>query len=330
MAKQKKLRVLIAELTADVASEKLGEKGIQVDVKYGLSRKDLLEIIPKYHGIIIRSETLIDQEFLKKSEKLVIVGRAGSGFDNIDLEEAAKAGVIVANTPESNIVSAAEHTMGLLIASARNVAWADSYIKSGKWGRKQFKGTELYQKTLGIIGLGRIGSLVARRAKAFDMDLIAYDPYIKPERFKEFKTEQITDFDEILKRSDFITIHTPRTKETIDMVNDDNLELLKEGVRLVNVARGGLFNEDTLVKGLKEGKIASVAIDVWMNEPQADHELYKFNTAVGTPHLGASTFEAQDRVGLEVANRVIAALEEKPVPNMLNGSKDFKKKEIRF
>jgi D-3-phosphoglycerate dehydrogenase len=289
-----------------------------VDVKYQMSREEILAIIGDYQGIIVRSETLIDKDLLDAAKNLRIVGRAGSGLDNIDVPYATQKGVIVCNTPDSNVISAAEHTLGLLLASSRNIPWADRFIKSGKWGRKQFEGSELYGKTLGIIGLGRIGGLVSQRARGFAMRVIAYDPYIPDSRFTNLNVEKRKTLEELLRESDFISIHTPRTKETMNMIGDDQIALMKPGARLVNCARGGLFNEDALWRGLNEGHIGSIGIDTWVNEPQKSHPLYEFDTVVGTPHLGASTFEASKRVGEEVVAEVIAGLRGQIVKNAVN------------
>ena len=309
-------KVLVAELLEDDAIARLSED-CEADVRYRLSRENLLAIIPQYHGIVVRSETIIDKELLDAAVSMRIVGRAGSGLDNIDVSYATQKGVIVCNTPESNVVSAAEHTIGLLLASSRNIPWADCMIKSGKWDRRSLEGSELYAKTLGIIGLGRIGGLVSQRARGFNMRVIAYDPYIADSRFEKLGVEKKT-FQELLRESDFITIHTPRTKETLNMVSDDQIALMKPGVRLVNAARGGLYDEDALQRGLSRGRIASVAIDTWVEEPQTSHPLYEFNTVVGTPHLGASTFEASRRVGEEVVAEVVAGLRGDIVKNAVN------------
>jgi D-3-phosphoglycerate dehydrogenase len=294
------------------------EASVQVDVKYGLDHERLLEVAPAYHGIIVRSETQINKGFLDAATNLRIVGRAGSGLDNIDVPYATQKGVIVCNTPESNIISAAEHTLGLLLASARNIPWADRFIKSGKWGRKQFEGSELYNKTLGIIGLGRIGSLVSQRARGFSMRVIAYDPYIPYSRFSNLNVERREKLEDLLAEADYITIHTPRTKETLNMISDEQIAQMRPGVRLVNVARGGLYNEEALYRGMKSGHIASLGVDTWVHEPQESHPLYEFNTMVGTPHLGASTYEASVRVGEEVIAEVIAGLRGQIVKNAIN------------
>jgi D-3-phosphoglycerate dehydrogenase len=309
-------KVLVAELMEDDAIARLSEE-CDVDVKYRLGREELLSIIPEYNGIIVRSETIIDKAFLDAAINMRVVGRAGSGLDNIDVPYATQKGVIVCNTPESNVMSAAEHTMGLMLASSRNIPWADGMIKSGKWDRKSLEGNELYGKTLGIIGLGRIGGLVSQRARGFNMRVIAYDPYIPDSRFEKLNVEKAT-FEQLLRESDYISIHTPRTKETLNMIGDEQIGLMKPGIRLVNAARGGLYNEDALYRGLSTGHIASVAIDTWVEEPQTTHPLYDFNTVVGTPHLGASTFEASTRVGEEVVAEVIAGLRGDIVKNAVN------------
>jgi D-3-phosphoglycerate dehydrogenase len=311
------VKVLVAELMDKECIAAL-EAVCEVDVKYKLPREELLAIAPQYHGIVVRSETIIDKEFLDAAVNMRIVGRAGSGLDNISVPEATKKGVIVCNTPESNVVSAAEHTMGLMLASSRNIPWADRFIKSGKWGRAQFEGSELYGKTLGIIGLGRIGGLVSQRAHGFAMKVISYDPYIPDTRFANLNVEKRATLEELLRESDFITIHTPRTKETMNMIDDPQIAMMKPGVRLVNVARGGLYNENALVRALESGHVASVGIDTWNNEPQSEHPLYRFDNMVGTPHLGASTFEASQRVGREVVAEVIAGLRGEIVKNAVN------------
>ena len=314
----KKFKILISELMDEDAIAVLKEN-CQVDVKYKLPREELLAIIPDYHAIIIRSETIVDKEFLDTAVNMKIVGRGGSGLDNVDIGYATKKGVIVANTPESNIVSAAEHTMALMLSSARNVVWADRFIKTGSWDRKRFSGSELLDKVIGIIGLGRIGGLVAERLAGFaPKKLIAYDPYIADSRFDKYGAEKKTSLETFFKEADIITIHTPRTKETINIISDKEIAMMKDGVRLVNVARGGLFNEEALVRGLESGKLASVALDVWNNEPQAAHDIYQFDKMVGTPHLGASTHEAALRVGMEVASEVLAGLKGEMVKNAVN------------
>jgi len=310
-------KVLVAESVAKEAIEKLKEN-FDVDVCLGMPREELLSVIKDYEGIVVRSETMIDTELMSVAPKLKMVGRAGNGTDNIDVPEATKRGIIVANTPESNTMSAAEHTIALMLTQSRKIPQANSYLREGKWERSIFKGSELYQKTLGIVGLGRIGSLVAQRMKAFGMNVIAYDPYISEDRFKRFHVEQKEKLEDLIMESDFITVHTPKTKETYHMINDSHLSIMKDGVRLTNVARGGIIQESAILEGIKSGKIASAGIDVHEIEPRYENPLYDCENVIVTPHLGASTAEAQLNVGMTVVNQVIAGLNGEIVPNALN------------
>ncbi len=308
-----------------IVTERIDEEGIkllreelEVDVEFDLSREELLAKIKEYDAIVVRSNTKIDEELLGQGKKLKVVGRAGNGIDNIDVQSATKRGIIVANTPESNTMSACELTIGLLLTQSRNISQANNYIKSGKWRRNPFKGVEVYNKTLGIIGLGRIGSLVATRMAAFGMQVIAYDPYIPEERFERFNAIKKETLRELLEEADFITVHTPKTKETLGMIGEKELKLMKEGVRLVNAARGGIISEKALLKGLQEGKIASAALDVHEVEPSFDNPLFELDNVIVTPHLGASTIEAQQNVGTTIAKQVINALKGEIVPNAVN------------
>ncbi|GAB6150131.1 3-phosphoglycerate dehydrogenase [Clostridium novyi A str. BKT29909] len=310
-------RVLIAE-SIDEAGVKLLQKEMDVDLLIGIKREDLLEKIHEYDGLIIRSDNKVDKELMEKAPNLKIVGRAGNGVDNIDIEEATKRGIIVANTPDSNTISACEIAIAHMLAGARNFTYADSYLKSGKWERDLFMGSQLYGKTLGIIGLGRIGALVATRMKAFGMNIIAYDPYIADERFKRYGVDKKETLDELVQEADIITIHTPRTKETIGIIGDREIELMKDGVRLVNAARGKLMDEDALYRGLKSGKIKSVGLDVHAVEPRHESPLYEFPNVTVTPHIGATTFEAQQNVGLTIAQQVINGIKGEIVPNAVN------------
>jgi len=255
---------------------------------------------------------------MQKAGKLKIIGRAGNGIDNIDIEEATRKGVLVANTPESNTMSAAELAVGLLLAQSRNIPQATAHLKNGKWDRNLFKGTEVFGKTLGIIGLGRIGSLVAMRMRAFGMKIVAYDPYISDERFEKFYAEKKEKLEDLLKMCDFITVHTPKTDETIGMIGEKEIGLMKKGVRLVNDARGGIINEKALYKALKEGRVRSAGIDVFENEPSLENPLFELDNIVVTPHLGASTYEAQQNVGETIASQVIDGLRGEVVSNAVN------------
>jgi D-3-phosphoglycerate dehydrogenase len=314
---EEKKKVIITE-RIDEEGIALLKKELEVDVCFQITREELLARIHDYDAIIVRSATKIDEELISLAKKLKVVGRAGNGTDNIDIQEATKRGIIVANTPESNTMSAAELTIGLLLAQARNIPQANAHIKSGNWDRNKFKGVEVYNKTLGIIGLGRIGSLVATRMTAFGMKVIAYDPYIAEERFQRFHVEKKETLQELLQEADFITVHTPKTKETIGMIGDEEIQFMKPGVRLVNAARGGIMKETALLNGLQSGKIASLGLDVHEKEPSFDNPLFAFQQVIVTPHLGASTIEAQQNVGITIANQVINALKGEIVPNAVN------------
>ncbi|WP_027624274.1 phosphoglycerate dehydrogenase [Clostridium lundense] len=312
-------KVLIIDKIDDLGIELLKkEPNFQIDIKIGIAREELLNIIGEYDGLIIRSDAKVDAELMERAKKLKIVGRAGNGVDNIDIPEATKRGIIAANTPDSNSISACELTIGLLLSQARNIARADKFLKEGNWDRDSFMGSELFNKTLGIIGLGRIGALVATRMNAFGMNVIAYDPYIADERFEKYNVEKKNTLEELLKEADFITIHTPRTEETIGIIGEKEVDLMKDGVRIVNAARGKLIEEKALCKGLASGKIASVGIDVHDKEPRYSAELYNFPNVVVTPHIGATTVEAQQNVGLTIAKQVLKGIKGEIVPNAVN------------
>ncbi len=314
---EKLQKVLITEKIADEGIALL-EKELEVHNRDGISREELLEIIDQYDALIVRSVTKVNEELIKRASRLKAVGRAGNGIDNIDVEVCTRYGVIVANTPDSNTISAAEQTISLLLSSIRNTAWANTFLKGGTWDRKPFRGVELYGKTVGIVGLGRIGSMVATRLKAFNMKVIAYDPYISDERFERYGAEKKNTLEELVREADFITVHTPRNEETMHMIDERILELAKDGVRLVNCARGGIIKEEAILKGLESGKVASAGLDVFEIEPARDNPLFKHNNVVVTPHLGADTFEAQKRVGENIAEQVIMALRGEIVPNVVN------------
>jgi len=314
---QKKNKIVVAERIADEALEKLNQYA-DVDIKIGLDREELLDGIGEYDAIIVRSATQIDAELMDKAVNLKMVGRAGNGTDNIDIPEATKRGIIVANTPESNTMSAAELTIGLIVTQSRNIPQANKFLKDGKWGRNQFKGSELFTKTLGIVGLGRIGSLVAKRMQSFGMQVIAYDPYISDDRFKRLGVERRTALNDLVKESDYITVHTPKNKETYWMINETHLPFMKKGVRVTNVARGGIIKEKAILDGIEQGIIASAGIDVHESEPSTNVELMACENVIVTPHLGASTLEAQLNVGMTVANQVLSGLNGEIVPNAVN------------
>ena len=301
------LRVLVAEKIAESGVDMLRER-FDVDVGTDWSREELLARIGDYHGILIRSATKCDAELIEHADNLRVVGRAGVGVDNVDVAAASKRGIIVANAPEANTVAAAEHTVALMLALARNIPQAHASLTGGKWERSKFGGTEVEGKTLGVLGFGRIGQLVATRARAFGMHVIAYDPFVSSERFRELAAEKAESPEDVLKAGDFITLHLPKTAETQGFLNSETLAKCKDGVRIINVARGPLVVDDDLRSALDSGKVAGAALDVFTQEPITDHPLFGYSNVVVTPHLGASTAEAQDRAGVQTAEQVVAAL----------------------
>lgn len=311
-------KVLIAEKLADAGIGVLKDKGYEVDVTLDMTPEDLVAAVPAYDALIVRSATKVTREVIEAGTHLKIIGRAGVGVDNVDVEAATEYGVIVCNAPTSNIVSAAEQTMCLMLACARKTPQANASMHAGRWERGKFTGTELYEKTLAIFGLGRIGGLVAERARAFGMRLIGYDPYCSPDRAEQLGVTLYDDVDAIVPLADFITVHLPKTKETIGMFGPEQYARMKDGVILVNAARGGIYNIESLANFLAAGKIGSVGIDVYESEPCTDSPLHEFENAILTPHLGASTKEAQLRAGVQTAEYVAAGLEGSIVPTAVN------------
>ncbi|GBE57635.1 D-3-phosphoglycerate dehydrogenase [bacterium BMS3Abin01] len=312
-----KPKVLIKEKIARSGIDLL-KKEFSVDVKLDMDQKQLKKEIGKYNAIIIRSDTRMTRDIIGKAKNLKVIGRAGIGVDNVDLGAATKKGIIVANAPESNMVAAAEHTIGLLLAQSRNIPQAHGSMKHGKWARSDFAGVELADKTLGIIGFGRIGVLVAQRAKGLKMKVVAYDPYVSKSRFEELGVEGATSIKSFYKQADFITVHLPKSPDTKGFVDGAAFKAMKKGVRIINCARGGIIDEAALVKALKSGKVAGAALDVFEKEPPKDSPLLKMDNVVVTPHLGASTAEAQDRAGTVIAEQVAAALNDQFVSNAVN------------
>lgn len=311
------MRVLVKEPIAKLGIESL-KANFDVDVAPEMTPEDLLERIAEYDALIVRSATKVTAEVIEKASKLRVVGRAGIGVDNVDVKAATKRGIIVCNAPESNIVSAAEHAIALLLAQARMIPQANSSLKSGKWERGKFKGVELLNKTIGIVGLGKIGTLVANRCRGLSLKVIAYDPYLTSEKVKELGFEMVDSLDELLAKSDFITIHLPKSKETLGMFGAEEIAKMKDGVRIVNAARGGILDEDALAEAVRSGKVASAGIDVFANEPCTESPLFELDQVVVTPHLGASTLEAQDKAGIVIAEQVSAALKGEFVSNAVN------------
>ena len=298
-----------------LVAEKIGSSGIELlrthfDVDLGIdwSRQELSDRIGEYDAILIRSATKLDADLISRAERLRAVGRAGVGVDNVDVDAATKRGIVVANAPQSNVITAAEHTMALLLALARNVPQAHASLTGGKWERSKFSGVELYEKTLGILGFGRIGQLVAERARAFGMHVVAYDPYISAERYRELSVEKAESSDALYAAADFITLHLPSTPETRGWLDAEALSKCRDGVRILNVARGPLVVDEDLRAALDSGKVAGAALDVFQSEPVTDHPLFGYPNVIVTPHLGASTAEATDRAGYQAAEQVVAAL----------------------
>jgi D-3-phosphoglycerate dehydrogenase / 2-oxoglutarate reductase len=301
------LRVLIPEKLA-VPGITLLQKDFDVDVLLDLSPDDLLKKIGEYDGLIIRSATQVTAEVIEKAENLKAIGRAGIGVDNIDIEAATKRGVIVANAPESNTVAAAEHTLGLMLAAARRIPAADASLKGGEWKRSAFKGVEVREKTLGLVGLGHVGAIVARGAIGMGMKVLAYDPYVSEDRMRSMNVERAETTDEVFENADFVSLHVPRTPQTIGLVNAESLAKMKPTAYLINVARGGIVDEAALYEALKGDVIGGAALDVFAEEPTTDSPIFSLPNVVVTPHLGASTAEAQDRAGITAAEQVAAAL----------------------
>jgi D-3-phosphoglycerate dehydrogenase len=303
-----RLKVLVKEKVGD-SGVKLLEEHFDVDLGVDWSDEDLEERIGDYHGILIRSATKMTADLIAKASNLRVIGRAGVGVDNVDVDAATQRGIVVANAPQSNVVTAAEHTMAMLLALARNIPQAHASLTSGKWERSKFSGVELYEKTLGIVGFGRIGQLVAQRARGFGMRVLAFDPFVSAERYRELGVEKAASSDEVCEQADFITIHLPKTPETEGWLNAALLAKMRDGVRILNVARGGLIDDAALKDALDSGKVAGAALDVFPSEPITEYPLFHgYPNVVVTPHLGASTAEATDRAGFQSAEQVVAAL----------------------
>jgi D-3-phosphoglycerate dehydrogenase / 2-oxoglutarate reductase len=311
-------RILIKEKIAEPGVALLREH-FDVDLGIDWSDEQLAERIGDYDGVVIRSATKLTGELLDRADRLKVIGRAGIGVDNIDVEAATKRGIVVANAPESNIIAAAEHTIALMLALARNVPRAHGSLTDGRWERSKLGGVEVYEKTLGVLGFGRIGQLVAQRAKAFGMNVVAFDPFVSGERYRELGVEKAESSDEIYKRADFITLHLPKTEETRGWLDAEAFASMKDGVRVINCARGELLVDAALKDALDSGKVAGAALDVFPQEPITDYPLFDgYDNVVVTPHLGASTTEAQDRAGIQTAEQVLAALTGGVVTNAVN------------
>lgn len=288
-----------------------------VDVRPGLARDELKRILPDYEALVVRSETRVTADVIEAGIRLQVIGRAGVGVDNIDLEAATRRGIAVVNAPTGNTLAAAEHTMALLLALARHIPQANASLRIGEWKRSAFVGVELRNKVLGIVGLGRVGSEVARRAASFNMRLLGYDPFVSPDYARNLGVE-VTSLEDLFRRSDFITLHTPLTDATKSLVGKEELKIMKPGVRLVNASRGGIIDEEALYQALEKGHVAGAALDVFVKEPPGESPLIVHPRVIATPHLGASTAEAQQEVAREVAQEVLAVLGGRPARSTVN------------
>ncbi len=300
-------RVLVAEDIGASGIDLLRES-FEVDTAFDDEGFDLEGRIGDYDGLLIRSATKVTADLIAKAGRLRAIGRAGVGVDNVDVDAATRQGIVVANAPQSNVITAAEHTMALLTALARNVPQAHASLTGGAWDRSKYSGVELYEKTLGVLGFGRIGQLVAQRARGFGMRVLAFDAYVAEERFRELGAERAESSDQVYAEADFITVHLPKTPETENWLDAEAFSKMKDGVRVLNVARGPLLVDDDLRAALDSGKVAGAALDVFREEPQTDHPLFSYPNVIVTPHLGASTAEATDRAGYQAAEQVVAAL----------------------
>lgn len=308
--------VIIAEPIAEAGLALIREWAEVVDA-VGLQHSELVGLMADAAAIIVRSATKVDRELIEAAPRLQVIGRAGIGTDNIDVDAATEHGVLVVNAPNANTISAAEHTMALILAQARHVPEADRSLREGRWDRGRFQGMELHGKTLAILGLGKIGTLVAQRASAFGMDVVAYDPYVSEDRARRLGVSMLT-LDEVLEVADIISVHLPRTNTTEDLINRDSISRMKDDVRIINVARGGIVNETDLADAVRSGKVGGAAVDVFETEPTTDSPLFGVEGITVTPHLGASTTEAQGKAGIAVAQAVVAALKGELVLGAVN------------
>ena len=311
------MRVLISDNISPRCIEILKNAGLEVDVKVGMKPEELKACISDYHGFVIRSATKVTSEIIDAASNLKVIGRAGAGLDNVDRAVATKKGIVVMNTPGGNTITTAEHSIALMVALARQIPQATMSMKAGKWEKKKFTGVELFNKTLGVIGIGNIGSQVAKKAQGLAMNVIAYDPFLSEDKAKAMGVEKV-DLQELFRRSDFITIHTPLTPETKNMINKDTLKMMKNGVRIINCARGGIINEKDLYDALVEGKVSGAALDVFEKEPPENNPLITLDNVISTPHLGASTKEAQENVAVAVAEQIVDYLINGTIRNAVN------------
>lgn len=313
------MKVLVSDNLSPLGVEILKkEDGLEVDVKTGMSKEELIKVIPEYEGLVVRSATKVTADVIEAAKNLRVIGRAGVGVDNIDLDAAGKKGIIVMNAPDGNMITTAEHAMALMLSMSRNIPAANNSLKlEKKWSPKTFMGVELYGKTLGIIGMGRIGTVVAERSKGFGMKIIAYDPYVNKEHAEKLGVE-LVELKELLKRSDYVSLHTPKVGDK-PLLGKAELDAVKPGIRIINCARGGLIDEDALVQAIKDGKVAQAALDVYAQEPlPPESPLLQMDEIICTPHLGASTEEAQDKVAIAICDQIIDYLKYGSIRNAVN------------
>lgn len=311
------MKVLVADKLSEAGVAALAEH-VEVDVRTGLAKDELIAAIGDYDGVVVRSATQIDADVIAAGDRLKVIARAGIGLDNVDVEAATTRGVLVCNAPQSNVISAAEHTVALLLAMVRRIPEAHESLRGGEWKRNELQGMELHGKTLGLLGLGRVGALVAQRCHAFGMRLLAYDPYVSAERAARMGVELVDTVPELCAQADVLSVHLPKSAETVGIIGEAELRAMQPSARVVNTARGGIVDEDALYTALSEGWIAGAALDVFSTEPMTDSKLFTLDNIVVTPHLGASTAEAQDKAGTMVAEAVVLALRGEFVPSAVN------------
>ena len=317
------MKVLISDKIDKKGIETLKEHDFEVLNRPDISREKLLELCKDVDAMIVRSGTNIDKELLDNTPNLKIIARAGVGYDNIDTGYAKSKGIVVENTPQGNTNAAAEHTITLLMMLTKHIIHSNEDLKKGNWNRKNFKGREVKEKTLGIIGLGHVGRKVAKVANALEMNVLGFDPFVEKKEMEKLNITKV-DLEELIKKSDFLTVHVPKNEKTINLISKKEFEKMKDGVRILNVARGGIINENDLADAIKSGKVAAAGIDVWENEPPKNSELLNLKQVIATPHLGASTKEAQVNVAKDAANQVIAALTKGKITNCVNDVKEVK------
>ncbi len=311
------MKVLVSDKLGEIGIKMFQEEGIDVHVKTDLTPEELKNIIGDYHGLVIRSATKVTGELLKAATRLKVVGRAGIGLDNVDIPAATKKGVVVMNTPLGNVVTTAEHAIAMMMALTRNIPQGTSSLKAGHWDKKKLQGREVFNKYLGVIGFGKIGSIVADRARGLIMQVLVHDPLIPPDQIEKEDFESVS-LKELYQKSDYITVHVPRLESTIGLLNKDAFDQMKEGVMIINCARGGIVDESDLYEAVKSGRVAGAALDVFETEPPGENPLFELDRVICTPHLGASTLEAQINVAAQVARQIIDYLKGGTPVNAVN------------